>query len=86
MDMRSPTFIASIIASVLELQLVYPDIKEILVDGQSSLSTVKAFHPAVVELTAIDKRLMVINLLEVETRQISNLRNIFYHKVRESRK
>jgi hypothetical protein len=86
LDMISPAFVASIVASMSELQIAYPEIKDILADGQSSLPTVKAFHTAVAELTAIDKHLTVKNLLKVETRQIPKLQHILYRKVRESRR
>jgi hypothetical protein len=43
----NPAFIASVISSVNELQVAYPDIKDILADGQCSLPTVQALHTAV---------------------------------------
>ena len=72
--MINPTFVASVLVSMSELQIIaYPEIREISVDGQSSLPTVKASHNAVAELTAIDKRVTVKNLLKVEIRQIPKL-------------
>ena len=73
LDTISPAFVASIVVNMLELQIAYHEIKEILADGQSSLPTAKTFHTAVAELTAIDEHLMVKNLLKVETRQIPKL-------------
>jgi len=64
--MRSPAFVASIIASLSELQLAYPSIKDFLADGKSWLPMVKAFHTAVSELTAIDKYLTVKSLLKCQ--------------------
>ena len=52
---------------------MYPEIDEIFADGQTSLSTMKAFHTAVAELTAADKHLTVRNLLKAEIRQIRKL-------------
>ena len=51
-DVIKFAFVASIITGWDddELQLVYPDVKAILVDGRSVLPTVKAFHKAVTEL------------------------------------
>ena len=67
-----------------ELQIAYPLIKEILADGQFFLPTVKAIHTVVAELTAIDKRLTVKNLLKVKPRQIPKLQHILYRTVRKS--
>ena len=84
LDMISPVFVASIVASMSELQIAYPEIREIFTNGQSPLLTVQAFNKAVTELTAIDKHLTVKNLLKVEIRRIPKFQHILYHKVRES--
>ena len=81
-----PVFVASIISSVTELQIAFPDIKDILADGQCSLSTVQAPHTTVQQLSEFDKQISVKSLLRIQAAQIPNLRHILYRKVREEKK
>ena len=86
LDIINPAFIASIISSLDELQRAYPDIREIIADGQSSLPTIQALHKAVADLAEFDKQVSVKNLLKLDNRQIPKLQHILYRKVREGRK
>ena len=51
LDIVNPAFEAFIISSVIELQIEYPDIKNILANGQCLLPTVQALHTVVQQLS-----------------------------------
>ena len=84
-DSIYPAFISSLISSIEELQLAFPDIKDILADGQSTLPTVRAFHEAVAHVRTFDKQLSVKNLLMLDSSQLPKLQHILYRKVRVTR-
>jgi len=77
----NPAFVASIISSVTELQIAYPEIKDILADGQCSLSNAQALHKAVQQLSEFDKQILVKSLLRIEAAKLPKLKHILYRKV-----
>ena len=54
LGMISPAIVASKIASFSELQIPYPETREMFADGQSFLPTVLVYHAVAVELTKLD--------------------------------
>jgi len=83
LDIVNPAFVASIISSVTELQIVYPDIKDILANEQCSFPNVQPLHTAVQQLSEFDKQISVKSLLRIKAAQILKLQHILYRKVRE---
>jgi len=81
----NPAFVASLIASLDELQLAYPDVREILVDGQSVLPTVQIFHKAEAEMSKFDRQVLVKNLLKIVLKHIAKLQLILHGKSEKGR-
>ena len=85
LDIVKPAFVASIISSRNELQIAYPDINDILADGQCSLPTVQTLHITIQQFSKFDKRISTKSLLRIEWTQIPKLQNILYRKFREGK-